>query len=306
MVQLTAPFLLLACLVSVAIATPPNVLSAPIYKKVWGGTASVKALVARDLRRFNLDVAAFVGEAPATNKDNTYVAATQIGTQTLTSGTKYSPGSTSMNTGATFSVSYGSGAVSSKEYTENLVLGGLTGFTGVDGIIGFGLVDLTEDTISGSTTVPTTVNNLFTQGTISTQVLGVSFSPECGSHACSDSDDDNGELSPGGTDSTKFTVFPQRFRRQDRLLLALRRGLSFPRNENLAFTIDGVSYLLTPAQYTIPTAQYNYWELSTGKFYGWIGAGGTDASEGHNFIIGQRFLDYYYTINRVGFATRAV
>ncbi|KAF8209839.1 aspartic peptidase domain-containing protein [Mycena galopus ATCC 62051] len=294
MVELTAPFLLLACLVSAAVATPPNVLSASIYKKVWGGTASVKALVARDLRRFNVDVAAFVGEAPATNQYNTYVAATKIGTQTLTvdtgssntwvgSGTKYSPGSTSMNTGATFSVSYGSGAVSSKEYTENLVLGGLTGFTGVDGIIGFGLVDLTEDTISGSTTVPTTVNNLFTQGTISTQVLGVSFYPECGS----DSDDDNGELSPGGTDSTKFTVFPQRFRRQDRLLLALRRGLSFPRkSENLAFTIGGVSYSLTPAQYTIPTAQYNYWGLSTGKFYGWIGAGGTDTSEGHNFIIG--------------------
>ncbi|KAF8177368.1 hypothetical protein K438DRAFT_60933 [Mycena galopus ATCC 62051] len=40
-----------------------NVLSVPIYKKVSGRTASVKALVARHLR-FNVDAPASVGEAP--------------------------------------------------------------------------------------------------------------------------------------------------------------------------------------------------------------------------------------------------
>ncbi|KAF8177367.1 aspartic peptidase domain-containing protein [Mycena galopus ATCC 62051] len=202
--------------------------------------------------------------------------------------------------------------LSGKEYTDNLVLGGLTvtkqsirdgakssGFTENHR---FGPIDLTEDTVSGSTTVPTTVNNLFTQGTISTQVLGVSFSPE------------------SIPTMTMASCRRNRFDQIHRLSSALPAARPTPTGlaswtklptENLAFTIGGVSYSLTPAQYTIPTAQYNYWGLSTGKFYGWIGAGGTDASEGPNFIIGQRFLDYYYSVfdttnNWVGFATRAV
>lgn len=41
-----------------------------------------------------------------------------------------------------------------------------SGFTGYDGIIGFGPVDLTEGTVSGSTTVPTFLDNLYSKGTI--------------------------------------------------------------------------------------------------------------------------------------------
>lgn len=44
-------------------------------------------------------------------------------------------------------------------------------------------------------------DNLFTQGTISTEVLGVYFQDESGS----DTADANGELTLGGTDSSKFT-----------------------------------------------------------------------------------------------------
>ena len=76
-----------------------------------------------------------------------------------------------------------------------------SGFTGVDGIIGFGPVDLTEDTVSNANTVPTFLDNLYSQGSISEEVLGVYFAPESGS----DSDDANGELTLGGTDSTKYT-----------------------------------------------------------------------------------------------------
>lgn len=63
--------------------------------------------------------------------------------------------STGTSTGKSFSVSYGSGTVSGTEYTDDVSLGGLTavkesigvaskssGFTGVDGIIGFGPVIL--------------------------------------------------------------------------------------------------------------------------------------------------------------------
>ncbi|KAJ6472484.1 aspartic peptidase domain-containing protein [Mycena sanguinolenta] len=388
MVRLTSSFVLLAYLVSAAVATPvatPNVLSVPIRKTSSGSTKSVKALMARDLARFNSDAAAAVGEAPATNEDDTYVAATTIGTQTFDlivdtgssntwvgSGTKYKAGSTSTNTGKSFSVSYGSGTVSGTEYTDNLVLGGLTvtkqsigdgtkssGFTGVDGIIGFGPVDLTEDTVSGSTTVPTVLNNLFSQGSISTQVLGVAFAPESGS----DDDDTNGELTLGGTDSTKFTGAITYTPKTTASLYTDYRGITVSSityngksigssasaivdtgttliyiptaaynsflsasggktdsstglaswttlpTANFAFTIGGVSFSLTPSQFTIPTAQYDVWGLSSGKFYGWIAAGGTSASD-LNFIIGQKFLENYYSVydttnNQVGFAPSA-
>ncbi|KAF7342908.1 Aspartic protease [Mycena sanguinolenta] len=393
MVRLTSSFVLLAYLVSAAVATPvatPNVLSIPIRKTASGSTKSIKALMARDLVRFNSDAAAAVGEAPATNEDDTYVAATKIGTQTFDlivdtgssntwvgSGTKYKPGSTSTDTGKSFSVSYGSGTVSGTEYTDTLVLGGLTvtkqsigdgtkssGFEGVDGIIGFGPVDLTEDTVSGSTTVPTVMNNLLSQGSISTQVLGVSFAPESGS----DDDDTNGELTLGGTDSTKFsgsityttktstspyseywgitvssiTYNGKSIGSSASAIVDTGTTLIYIRNrtaatsaynsflsasggktdsetglvswttlptENFAFTIGGVSFSLTPSQFTIPTAQYDVWGLSSGKSYGWIADGGSSAAD-VNFIIGQKFLENYYSVfdttnNRVGFAKSA-
>lgn len=103
-----------------------------------------------------------------------------------------------------------------------------TGFSGVDGIIGFGPVDLTEGTVGGSsstTLVPTFMDNLYKQGSIvcllkshrfyvscltpiflsffrqSTETLGVYFKPESGS----DTDDSNGELTLGGVDTSKYT-----------------------------------------------------------------------------------------------------
>jgi hypothetical protein len=76
-----------------------------------------------------------------------------------------------------------------------------SGFEGTDGIIGFGPTDLTEETVSGSSTVPTFMDNLYSQGTISSEVLGVYFADESGS----DSDDANGVLTLGGTDSSLYS-----------------------------------------------------------------------------------------------------
>jgi cathepsin D len=128
--------------------------------------------------------------------------------------TKFTKGTTGVSTGDSFQVSYGSGDVSGTEYTDTVSFGGATvskqsigvartasGFTGVDGIIGFGPVDLTEGTVSGEDEIPTFMDNLYNQGTISTEVLGVYFAPESGS----DSDDTNGELTLGGTDSSKYS-----------------------------------------------------------------------------------------------------
>lgn len=112
-------------------------------------------------------------------------------------------------------MTYGSGSFSGTEFTDRVSLGsGLTipsqsigvasrstGFDGVDGILGIGPVDLTVGTLSPgrSTTIPTVTDNLFSQGTISANEIGISFQPTTQLVA------NNGELTFGGTDSSKFT-----------------------------------------------------------------------------------------------------
>ncbi|KAH8109660.1 acid protease [Phellopilus nigrolimitatus] len=125
----------------------------------------------------------------------------------------YAKTSTSTSTGDSVSVSYGSGSFSGTEYTDTVTLAnGLvikkqsigvastsTGFSGVDGILGIGPVALTQGTVNGETTVPTVTDNLLSQGTISSEVIGVYYAP-----TTSDSDA-NGELTFGGTDTGKTT-----------------------------------------------------------------------------------------------------
>jgi hypothetical protein len=74
---------------------------------------------------------------------------------------------------------------------------------------------------------------------------------------------------------------------------------------NFGITFGSTTYTLTPSQYLVPTAQYSYYGLSSGKYYAWINDGG---SSGVNTIIGQKFLENYYSVfdttnSRIGFAT---
>jgi pepsin A len=69
---------------------------------------------------------------------------------------------------------------------------------GLDGILGLGPVDLTEGTVSNTNEVLTVMDNLYAQKTISSEVLGVFFSP-------TSSDDSSGELTFGGYDASKIT-----------------------------------------------------------------------------------------------------
>ena len=71
------------------------------------------------------------------------------------------------------------------------------GFQNVDGILGVGPVDLTQGTVSSGGLVPTVTDNLFSQGTITSDSLGIFFEPTTGSG------DVNGELTFGGVDSSK-------------------------------------------------------------------------------------------------------
>ena len=278
--------------------------------------------------------------------------------------------STGKSTGGTVSVSYGSGSFSGNEYTDKVSFGGLTvtsqsigaatsatGFDGVDGIIGFGPVDLTEGTVSNANTVPTFMDNLYSQGSISSEVLGVFFQPESGR----DTDATNGELTLGGTDSSKYTgtltYFPKltsgtpsaywgisiaSFTYGSTTLASSGSGIvdtgttliyiptsaynkflsaaggktdsssglavfTKKPTSNFGIKFGSTTYTLTPAQYLVPTAQYSYYGLTSGKYYAWINDGG---SSGVNTIIGQKFLENYYSVfdttnSRIGFATAA-
>ncbi|KAJ3797904.1 family A1 protease [Lentinula aff. detonsa] len=138
-----------------------------------------------------------------TGSSNTWVGA----------DTKYVPSSTSTNTGARVSVSYGSGEFSGTEYIDEVTLSSSLviksqsigvasksqGFQRTDGILGIGPDDLTEGTVSGVSTVPTVTDNLFSQGTIAEKVVAISFEPTTTDEVT------NGELFFGGTDSSKFT-----------------------------------------------------------------------------------------------------
>jgi len=129
--------------------------------------------------------------------------------------TPYIPTGTSTKTSDSVSVTYGSGSFSGTEFTDRVSLGGnlviakqsigvastSTGFQGVDGILGIGPDDLTLGTLSPDTNVviPTVTDNLFTTGVISTRSIGISFEPSITGN------DVNGEITWGGTDSSKFT-----------------------------------------------------------------------------------------------------
>ncbi|KAL6303180.1 acid protease [Sparassis latifolia] len=138
-----------------------------------------------------------------TGSSNTWVGA----------GQKYVQTSTSQSTGNSVSVSYGSGSFSGTEYVDTVtispslviaqqsigVASTAQGFSGVDGILGIGPVDLTSGTVSNTDTVPTVTDNLFAQGTITEDSIGISFEP-----TTSDGQSD-GELTFGGSDSTRYT-----------------------------------------------------------------------------------------------------
>jgi hypothetical protein len=60
---------------------------------------------------------------------------------------------------------------------------------------------LTSGTVQGQSSVPTIMDNALSEGLISTEVLGVYFAPISGSATTAN----NGELTLGGVDSSKYT-----------------------------------------------------------------------------------------------------
>ncbi|OSC99238.1 family A1 protease [Trametes coccinea BRFM310] len=141
-----------------------------------------------------------------TGSSNTWVGARPLENPFL-------PGLTSL-TGNLMDVTYGSGFFTGLEFSDSItVSNGLTianqpmgfalvseGFTDVDGIIGIGPADLTCGTlVLGSQCIPTVTDNAFSQGLIPEHLIGISFEPTTSLNNA------NGELTFGGTDSSKFT-----------------------------------------------------------------------------------------------------
>jgi hypothetical protein len=199
------------------------------------------------------------------------------------------------------------------------------------------------------------MDNLYSQGSISEEVLGVSFRPESGS----DTDDTNGELTLGGTDSSKYSGTLTYFSKLTSGDASYYWGISIAEftygstklssrasgivdtgttliyiptsaynnflsaaggetdessglaafttepTSDFGITFGSTTYTLTPSQYLVPTDQYSYYGLTSGKYYAWINDGG---SSGVDTIIGQKFLENYYAVfdttnSRIGFAT---
>ncbi|KAJ7510922.1 aspartic peptidase domain-containing protein [Mycena galericulata] len=232
--------LLPAILLALRVAAGPvlvedSFVSLPISRRFnFTGSASV---VQKDLariqaiqsRKSGIAARAVISE-PVDNQVVSYIAAVGVGSPATTyelivdtgssntwvgAGQKYVVTSTSVKSSQTVSVSYGSGSFSGTEYTDTVTLApGLviakqsigvasksSGFSGVDGILGIGPVDLTEGTLTKSPTtlIPTVTDNLFSQGTITSDLIGISFEPT------TSESDENGSIAFGGTDSTKFT-----------------------------------------------------------------------------------------------------
>ncbi|PTB44832.1 uncharacterized protein TrAFT101_000300 [Trichoderma asperellum] len=370
-----------------ALASPvkPSGKTVALPVKRVSNVKSAKSLVQKGQARLNkVNGVKAVGKRDSsgsvTNDDVSYIAAVTIGDGTYNlivdtgssntwcgAQSSCEPSSTGQSTGQSVSVSYGSGSFSGTEYTDNVSFGGLTvqgqsvgaadqasGFNGVDGIIGFGPVDLTQNTVSGSDSVPTFMDNLYSQGSISTEVLGVSFRPESGG----DTDDTNGELTLGGTDSSKYSgsisyfntlqsgdaapywgISIASFSYGSTTLASSATGIvdtgttliyiptkaynkflsatggstdsssglsSFSTKPTSNFNIKfgSTTFSLTPSQYLVPTSQYSEFGLSSGQYYSFINDGG---SSGVDTIIGQKFLENYYSVfdttnARIGFA----
>jgi hypothetical protein len=181
-------FIVVALLISVVLA---SVLNFPLTNKALYYTASIG-----------------IG-SPATNYE--LIVNTATGNIWIGANKTYVKTSTSQDTNNSMAVDNSSG----QEYTDTVTVGSSAVINQqsigvasnvkdkivVDGMLGLGPVDLTRGTVINTDTVPTVIDNLFSQGTISENVVSISFEPITDSSG----EQLNGELTVGGTDSSKYT-----------------------------------------------------------------------------------------------------
>ncbi|KAJ6489065.1 aspartic peptidase domain-containing protein [Mycena sanguinolenta] len=193
--------------------------------------ARIRTLISRKAAKHS---ARGIISEPVSNQGVTYTASIGVGNPATTykllvdtgssntwvgAGQKYVETRTSTNTNLPVAVRYGSGYFSGIEFIDRVSLApGLviekqsigvasrsSGFRdlGVDGILGIGPTALTEGTLTteDSRKIPTVTDNLFKEGTIQANVMGVYFQPL---NSSTDANSD-GSIAFGGADPTKFT-----------------------------------------------------------------------------------------------------
>ncbi|KDQ58190.1 hypothetical protein JAAARDRAFT_193624 [Jaapia argillacea MUCL 33604] len=149
---------------------------------------------------------------PATN----YTLLIDIGNAITSIGADkpYVKTNTSVDTGETVEVTSGLGSCFGTAYYDTLTLSpelvvkkqficvssSYSGFpSGIDGALGLGPTILSEGTVTGVSEVAAVTDNLYSQGTISTDAVGVFYAPTTNTSTT------NGELTFGGPDATKYT-----------------------------------------------------------------------------------------------------
>ncbi|KDQ62988.1 hypothetical protein JAAARDRAFT_28980 [Jaapia argillacea MUCL 33604] len=214
-----------------------TLITLPLAKKVnmTGGSANLVQIGQARAKAFRSRAdgrmqQGMIMSVPVENQAVTYVASVGVGSPPTTYSLVIDTGSSNTWVGANkpytrtsagsqtddlVEVMYGSGAFAGREFLDEVSFGSALkvtgqsigiattskGFHNVDGILGIGLVDLTEGTLVPHirSTIPTIIDNLLTQGTISKPLLAISFEPT------TLLENVNGELTFGGTDPSKYT-----------------------------------------------------------------------------------------------------
>ncbi|KAH9046277.1 aspartic peptidase A1 [Lactarius hengduanensis] len=325
-----------------------------ISKAKQSGTLSHDAVVSAGVTNVAVVYQASVGVgSPATSY--TLLIDTGSSNTWIGAGKAYVKTSTSVKTRDSVSAVYGSGSFSGTEFTDTVTIGpGLvipaqsigvasnsTGFDGFDGILGIGPVDLTLGTLYPdiNTSIPTVTDNLFSHGTITSNLVAVSFEPTTTTSV------KNGELTFGGTDSTKFTgtltfipgttTFPasefwgiKESIRYGASTTILSTTAGITRSNRYQTATGGVNdaatglLRITSAQFNSLqslffttggrtfelTANAQIWPRALNTFIGVVNDIGSPSGEGFDFINGYVFLERFYSVfdtanKRVGFAT---
>ncbi|KAG2117533.1 aspartic peptidase domain-containing protein [Suillus cothurnatus] len=346
--------LLTTLLLALSIATSPvEIHDSPITLSITrrlntsGGT--INLLQHDQSRAATLKSVDYIASVSIGNPATTYNLIVDNGCLVTWVDDTYVKTSTSIDTGKAISVYSSSVPFSGTEYTDTVSLSdGLTiiqqpigvaststGFTGVDGVLCIGPLDLTEIQADPSMTIPTVTN-----------FVGISFEPT------TLESDTNGELTFGGTDATKYTgtiaytplttTYPSSYYwginqsitygtttilsemagivDTDNILILIATntfslcqsatgsvldnttGLlritstQYSALENLNFNVGSNTYTLTPNGQIWPHALNTYIGGSISYIYLIVNSIGTPSGEGLDFINGYTFLERFYTM----------
>ncbi|KAG2109115.1 acid protease [Suillus cothurnatus] len=228
---LTLPALALLSLSTSALPHPRTASTTAALKlAVRINSYGIKNIAAADRARFQTLQSSGSSSINANNTGTIYTADIGVGSPAtyytllvdtgssltwLGANKPYKQTTTSLDTHNQFNIAYAGGSsVFGEEYTDTITLNSNLVIThqsigvasassaskmgGLDGILGLGPIDLTQDIVTNTYEVATVTDNLYAQNTISSEVLGVFFAP-------ASSDDSGGELTFGGYDASKIT-----------------------------------------------------------------------------------------------------